>query len=178
MKKIIPLTVIILVTLAVITVKSQVQAEDTLKHSKSLYGEFIGAGSFLSLNYDFRLNKGRTDGIGLRFGAGGGGVLGSTIFTIPVEMNYIFSKKRFSFETGFSLTYANITNRDLFSDSESKGEVLFSYIPLGFRLRPSDSKGFMLRFNIGPVINYGGPNEFYDPVLFIWGGLCLGYTFF
>ena len=104
----------VLLTLIIIPVHSQ-EVYDS-RRSKSLFVEAGGSGvSILSANIDFRFIKGQHDGLGMRIGIGGEssksdpiigeGEIKTSLFTVPLEVNYIFGKKRFSFEIGYSLTY-------------------------------------------------------------------------
>ena len=185
---------IILVLLVLFSVKVNSQEKSDTNRNKNIFVEFLGSGAtIITGNFDMRFNKGRTDGLGMRIGIGTGSVSsdylfgeGSTrtkMFTIPVEVNYIFGKRRFSFEVGFCLTYASITedsNLLLFGEYSEKHEsenVMVSYMPVGFRLKP-EIKGFMLKLNIGPLLNFSSPNLFADESSSFWGGLAVGYSFY
>ena len=170
------------------------QESKDLYPSNSFFVEFGGSGvAVLSANYDVRFGKGRNDGLGMRIGIGressksdpflGFGEIKIKLFTVPLEVNYVFGKKRFSFEIGYSLTYINMTESSSFSlfnpqyTYTNESESFFvSYLPVGFRLKPK-TNGFMLKFNLGPLINYSAPNIFYEEKIQVWLGLAMGYSF-
>lgn len=183
----------LLLILLVIPVYSQ-EIHDS-KRSKSIFIEFGGSGvSTLSANIDFRILKGLNDGLGMRVGIGGEsskskpiigeGETKTNLFTVPFEVNYIFGKKRFSFEIGYSLTYISENKKSSFrfsnpyyTNNEESGNFMVSYIPVGFRIKPKND-GFMLKLNLGPLINYSAANIFSQDRVQFWGGLDIGYTFY
>jgi hypothetical protein len=160
-------------------------AEEKPRRSQSVYIELAGAGSGITGNYEFRFKSEQTTGLGMRIGVGGYSfdIWGqSSLFSIPLELNYLVGREGIvAGEIGISLTYLRLKQDDFnwFSDSSSgytTETLLLSYIPVGIRIRPPE-KGFFFRFNVGPLINYGGSNlwseHHVDPMI----GIAMGYTF-
>lgn len=176
----------------VLSVHSQERSEKY--GNKSFFLEFGGSGvAVLTGNVDFRFLKGHNNGPGMRIGIGGEssqseslfgeGGRKNTLFTVPLEFNYVFGKRRLSFEIGYSLTYiyqktnSNFSFRSYSSSEYQEGDLIVSYIPVGLRLKPK-TNGFMLKFNLGPLINYSAPNLFYEDKVQPWIGLAVGYSFY
>jgi hypothetical protein len=183
------------VLLIIFSIPAHSQERKDTHSNKNLYIELGGSGiAVLTANYDFRFLKGRNDGLGMRVGIGGEsskseplfgeGEIKNKLFTVPLEVNYILGKKRFSLEIGHSLTYISQTKNSSiqlfnpdFANTNESGKFIVSYVPLGFRLKPKKN-GFMLKFNLGPLINYSAPNVFsYEKIQF-WAGLAAGYSFY
>jgi len=185
---------ILIVLFLLVTLRAAAQEVNERLPNKGLFIEFGGSGiAMLTANFDFRFGKGRNDGLGMRVGIGGesskteplfgSGEIITKLFTVPLEVNYIFGKKRFSFETGYSLTYVYESTNSSFrfldpyytNDMET-GKSLVSYLPVGFRLKPKRD-GFMLKFNVGPLWNYSAANVFDKEKFLFWAGLAMGYSF-
>ena len=186
----------ILIILSVIILKSShAQERNNMGRQKSLFIEAGGSGiALLTANFDFRFKKGRNDGLGMRIGIGGEasksepiigeGETSTKLFTVPLEINYILGKKRFSFEIGYSLTYVYESKNSSFrlfnpgyTNENKSGNFIVSYMPVGLRLKPKKD-GFMLKFNVGPLWNYSAANVFSDEKIQFWAGLALGYSFY
>jgi hypothetical protein len=137
---------------------SSAQNEPTDKFHKGIFCEFWGAktpGTFLSINYDYKLKKGKTNGLGLRVGVGqsiykGGG------FMLPLEINYN-PRVIYPFEIGFGTIYANKNG-------------IMPYIPIGITSRPES--GFLFKLNTGPLYNTD------TNVMSLYLGMALGYSFY
>lgn len=186
---------LLLMLIVMISIPAHSQERKDINRSKSFFLEFGGSGvAVLTGNYDFRFFKGRSDGLGMRIGIGGEsstsehwfgeGETKTKLFTVPLEVNYIYGKKRFSFEVGYSLTYISGTANSSFrffnpenTYSDESGSFVVSYVPVGFRLKPK-TDGFMLKFNMGPLLNYSAPNFFYYDKIQLWVGLAIGYSFY
>lgn len=158
--------------------------DSKIPHSQSVFIEVGGSGCTFSGNYEFRFKPGQSTGPGLRVGIGYFALdvfSKSSVLSVPVEFNYLIGDEHLvAGEIGFSLTYLHLRDESIgwFSDdSEFTTEnALVSYIPVGIRLKP-DEKGFMFRFNVGPMINYGSSNLWSDNTVDIFLGLSFGYTF-
>lgn len=136
---------------------------------KALYAEVGGPGLAISLNYDARFT-GERKGLGFRAGAGYfSDSYGNTIFSIPLQINYLLTRDENNFiELGGGTTFLNTTGNN-------KGKTfLFDKVTgfagtatIGYRYQPVDHK---LNFRIDFVpIFYG------DGI--IWaGGLSIGYN--
>lgn len=186
---------LLMMLITIISIPAHSQERKDIYRNKSFFLELGGSGvAVLTGNFDFRFAKGRNDGLGMRIGIGGESsksepLLGSgetktKLFTVPLEVNYVFGKKRFSFEIGYSLTYVSETedssikfyNPNYYNTHES-GNFVVSYVPVGFRIKPK-ADGFLLKFNVGPLIDYSAPNVFYDNKIQFFAGLAIGYSFY
>ncbi len=173
-----------IVFLCMLCHNSEAQLPTTLNgRSQSFYLEFGGAGIGVTANYEFRFRKDQQNGLGLRAGIGGFHMwfFGNySITSVPIELNYIFSEDhKVSFELGASLTYTHVKEdiSTFFSGGGSNTEDVFiSYIPVGIRLL-SERKGFMARFNTGPLFNVSAPNLFDDDSVILMVGISVGYMF-
>jgi len=159
------------------------QSAPSNSRSQSFYMEFGGAGIGVSANYEFRFKKNQLDGLGLRAGIGGLHIwlIGDlSITSVPIELNYIFNgDHKVSFELGASVVYTHVKENfsTFFSEHESNTEnLVISYIPVGIRLLSQD-KGFMARFNTGPLFNVSSPNLFADDSVILMVGISIGYMF-
>lgn len=186
----------LLLVLLVLSSTTYAQEKSDTSRNKTIFAELAGSGlAVISANFDIRFNKGRSDGLGMRVGIGGGSIRSSDyiivdsstkteIFSIPLEVNYIIGENRFAFEMGCSLTYASITDdyrSQLFgmvTNTHESENVLVTYVPVGIRLKPLQKNGFVLKLNVGPVFNYSAPNLFSEENVEIWGGLAVGYSFY
>ncbi len=187
------LLILLIMLIVIFVIPAHSQERKDIYRSKSFFIEFGGSGvAALTGNYDFRFFKGRNDGIGMRIGIGGessnskplfgDGEIKIKLFTVPLEVNYILGKKRFSFEIGYSLTYISETEYSSlqysgYNKTNQSGSFVVSYVPMGFRLKPK-TDGFMLKFNLGPLINYSAPNVFHRDKNQFWFGLAIGYSFY
>ncbi len=184
----------------IVAIPAHSQERIDSRRSKNIFVEFGGSGiALMTANYDFRFLKNRSDGLGMRIGIGGEssksesfigtGETKTKLFTIPLELNYVLSDNRFSFEIGYSLTYINQSESSSFrlidpynTYSDESGKIFVSYVPVGFRLKPKED-GFMLKFNLGPLVNYSAPNLFNptgvtDGKIQAWIGFAAGYSFY
>jgi hypothetical protein len=134
--------------------------------AKALYAELGGPG-LASINYDMRFKK-EEAGLGFRVGVGGYSLQGTSLFTLPVGINYLIGKDQKNyFEIGAGFTYVNykdnyFTSGDNFSSS-------FGNLTLGYRIQPAKG-GFFFKAEITPVFGSG----FFTP---LYGGVAFGYKF-
>ena len=136
------------------------------KSAKALYAE-IGGPGLASINYDMRFAK-KEDGLGFRVGIGGFSVDGTSLFLVPVGLNYIMSKDQKNyFELGAGVTYATIN--DDFDDGDDFYDGTFGHLNIGYRLQPRDG-GFFFRAAINPVFGSGTFFPYY-------AGIGFGYKF-
>lgn len=130
--------------------------------SQSVYFELGGPG-IASFNYDLRF-LGKQKGIGARIGFGSS-FEGSSVFYLPIGLNYLIGKEKHFFEMGAGVTpvFGNKYSGDS-AISESFGHLLF-----GYRFQPLND-GFIFRAFACPVFN---TNDFVP----YYAGLSLGYKF-
>ena len=130
--------------------------------SKSVYFELGGPG-IASLNYDLRFS-GKQKGLGARIGFGSS-FKPSSVFYLPIGINYLIGKEKHFFEMGggFTPVLGNKHPGDS-AISESFGHLLF-----GYRFQPLND-GFTFRAFACPVFN---SNDFVP----YYAGLSVGYKF-
>ena len=152
-------------------------------HSKSVYGELLGASQMIGVNYDARFNRAVPYGLGWRTGLGFGYAYSSSSsvalsfadgempvaynrmfrFAVPLEVNYLLGKGKSKFESGAGA----IVCLDRFT-SETGGapEHSFGAIPyfsLGYRL--VTDKGFLLRAGAMPLLSFSPFHVSFYPYL-------------
>lgn len=158
---------------------TQKVADITGKRRKVVFIEALGSGGLFSANYDMRFKPDQNDGWGFRIGIGIGedlpvdvykereyfGYYADRYLTIPLNLNYIFGKRRSGFETGITLT-PELTSRKLENDPQVK---LLTFINAGYRFQPI-KKGLLIRAAWTPALI----NKSFSP---LWAGVSLGYGF-
>lgn len=159
------------------TFKRNIESSNLMeRYRKALYVEHRGSGISLSANYDMRLMKNRSDGLGFKAGFGNGRRYYTpvtynnkstlrTYLSLPVGINYILGKKRHGLEAGVGFT------PQVAFDKVEDGPGFISTIPLniGYRFQPI-KEGLIARVTWTPTFNKYG---FYAG----WTGLSLGYSF-
>lgn len=159
--------VIALITLLASTVhlRAQERKVDFYEEGSRAHTFYVEAGGpgFLSLNYDTRFNKTR-NGWGARSGIGYFKIEDKSVFTIPVQINYLIGKNGNYFEIGGGASYVLKTYDIYFygsyngyhqsdyitqKDSHIMGTLLF-----GYRRQPVDG-GFNFRAGLSPIIYDG-----------------------
>lgn len=154
----------ITIFLILFSIKSSAQA-------KIIYAE-IGGPGIASANFDMRFSK-NEKGIGGRIGVGGFSLSNSfdersTIFTLPVGLNYLLGKDNKNyFEVGAGFTYVGGTSKYAF-ESETFSSS-FGNLTIGYRLAPANG-GFTFKAQITPLFGKGLFFPYY-------GGLGFGYKF-
>ena len=142
---------------------------NTPKHTSNriLFLELGGPGLAISLNYDQRFSGGK-EGWGYRVGMGYFGDGGNTVFTIPLQVNYLIGSDGKYFEFGGGTTFLNTTG-----DNTGK-TFIFDRITgfigtatIGVRYEPEKSLNFRLGFV--PIFSN-------DEIIYA-GGFSVGYTF-
>ncbi|MES3016546.1 MAG: hypothetical protein V4721_02155 [Bacteroidota bacterium] len=154
-------------------------AQENEMRRKSVYAEFLGNGGFLTANYDVRLNPGRNNGLGVRAGIGFGGFhflnsdpywvnsikSGTKYTSIPLQLNYIWGKRRSGLEAGLGITPEFTLNKK----GTDPAVQVTGLLNLGYRLQPLDN-GLSFRIVASPGIYQGR-------VFPIGAGISLGYSF-
>ena len=136
--------------------------------AKSVFAE-IGGPGLASINFDTRFQK-TNGGVGGRFGIGGFSLDGSSIFTIPVAINYLLSKDdRNFFEVGAGFTYLHYSEKGYSYSSDDAFSTSFGHLSFGYRLQPANG-GLQFRAAITPVFGSFG---FYP----LYAGISFGYKF-
>lgn len=146
------------------------------RYRKALYIELRGSGISSSANYDMRLKKDRSDGLGFKAGIGNGRSYYTpvtnnnkstlrTYLSVPLGINYILGKRRHGLESGVGFT------PQIAMDKVENGPGFISTIPfnIGYRFQPI-KEGLIARVAWTPTLNKYG---FYAG----WTGVSLGYSF-
>lgn len=138
--------------------------------AQSIYFEVGGPGLALTFNFDARFAHKRA-GLGYRVGTGYFASGANNVFTIPIQVNYLFGNESSNsfFELGGGTTFLN-------SYGDNKGKTfIFDRVTgfigtatIGYRIQPQD-KGFNFRIGFVPI--------FYDEGIIPAGGVSFGYTF-
>lgn len=181
MKTLIKITLIIFLSSGLWSNSAKAQG-DTTSRAQNVYVELFGPGITFSANYDSRFSK-RQDGFGGRAGLGYASDSDFSIFSIPLQVNYLLGNKGKYFEMGLGATYVNFSGSDTYaflgesstyfytdnSASRYKESTVLGTTTFGYRSQPVNG-GFNFRGSINPVFNSNG---FY-PFFF---GVSFGYTF-
>jgi hypothetical protein len=136
--------------------------------AQSVYLEVGGPGLALTVNYDSRFGH-RRNGWGYRVGAGYFATDGNNVFSIPLQVNYLFGKGRSLIEVGGGTTFLN-------SHGNSNGKTfVFDRVTgfigtatIGYRYQPEE-RGINIRIGFVPI--------FYDEGIIAAGGVSVGYNF-
>lgn len=136
--------------------------------AKSVFAE-IGGPGLASINFDTRFQK-KNDGLGGRIGIGGFSIDGSTLFLLPVGVNYLIGKDdRNFFEVGGGFTFVSYSENDRYGYNDDDFTTSFGHLSIGYRLQPANG-GFQFRAAIVPVFNKDGFVPYY-------AGISFGYKF-
>ncbi len=136
--------------------------------AQSAFFEIGGPGLALTLNYDMRFGQ-RRNGLGFRAGVGYFATDGNDVFSIPIQINYLFGNGSNLIEVGGGTTFLN-------SHGNSNGKTfIFDRITgfigtatIGYRYQPEE-RGINVRIGFVPI--------FYDEGIIAAGGISIGYTF-
>lgn len=153
--------------------RREVVKTEAIKYQKAVFLEAFGNGYLASINYDTRLNKGRSDGWGVRMGIGKGHFFEtdepsntSRYTTIPLSMNYILGAKRNGLEMGLGIT-PSFTFHSV--SGNSKNVSLGGFANINYRMQPL-KEGLLFRIGFTP---YFDKNEFEPTYL----SASIGYGF-
>lgn len=160
---------------------------DSLKfnsYHKNIYVELLGSHILAGVNFDMRLKKGHTDGIGFRVGVGGLSASGTDnnssasigIVTFPIEFNHLLGKERSFLVTGIGIlpVYASVNANGAITNNVNISEeglaITGGFLTFGYRFQPKKT-GIMFQANWNPMIMRGGG------FMTTWIGLGLGFSF-
>jgi len=162
---------ITITTLAIIAlfVKPTAAQTDGGPRAQNVYVELGGPGLLFSANYDTRFSN-RRDGMGGRIGAGYISVDGNSLFTLPIQANYLLGKQGKYFEIGLGATFVSTdgNSRDEFLSFDDTSNVIGT-MTFGYRYQPVNG-GFNFRASINPVFNSSNFVPYF-------AGISFGYTF-
>jgi hypothetical protein len=136
--------------------------------AQNVFVELGGPGLLLSANYDTRFTQ-RHDGIGGRIGAGYISISDNSLFTLPLQLNYLLGKNNRYFEMGIGATFINShgDSNDFLSLDNAKSVI--GTMSFGYRYQPEDG-GFHFRAALTPIFD---SSTFFP----FFGGIGVGYTF-
>lgn len=153
-------TLLVATTIMVMSFQSNAQ-EATATHepgnrAQTVYVELGGPG-FISANYDFRFNETR-NAWGMRAGMGYFSIEDESMFTVPVQVNYLLGKEGNYFEIGGGASYVSVKYHDSYfiepgTDREQTSRVMGT-MTFGYRKQPVDG-GFNFRAGLSPIIMEG-----------------------
>jgi hypothetical protein len=132
--------------------------------------EIGGPGLAISANYDMRVKIGQSKNFGFRAGAGYFQSGNNWVFTVPLQVNYLYGEDGKYLEFGLGTTFL-ISRGDNYSSKNFIFDKVTGFIPtgtIGVRYQPDNGK---LNFRLGyvPIIDDDG---FVNA-----GGFSIGYTF-
>ena len=141
---------------------------ETKLRQNSVYGELLGSGFLLSINYEREIH--RVDNVQVNFRVG----FGSAIFinAVPLTgLNFLFGKRESFFELGFNgiRTYAI----DFFG---GEGNYVLGNPVIGYRYQ--GDKGLIFRASFTPFFSLYDPEQWLQSQFFLpFAGVSLGYKF-
>ena len=141
---------------------------ETRLRKNSIYGELLGSGFLLSLNYERELYRNENVKFNFRIGTG------TAIFVNAVPLagvNLLFGKNNNNFELGFNgiRTYA-------ISIMGGDGNYVLANPVLGYRY--VSDKGLVFRASFTPFFQLYDPDDWVTDELFVpFAGISLGYSF-
>jgi hypothetical protein len=151
-------------------IKADIAIAKQTDRAQSVYFEVGGPGLALTINYDARFSHKRA-GLGYRVGTGYFASGGNNVFTVPLQLNYLFGREdsKSFFELGGGTTFLN-------SHGDNKGKTfIFDRVTgfigtatIGYRIQPR-ATGFNFRIGFVPI--------FYDEGIIAAGGASFGYNF-
>lgn len=130
---------------------------------QAVYFQLLGSGPILSVKYDRRFRK-RVNGAGFATGIGFWGESDIKIFSVPVQVNYLFGKANHFMEVAGGTTY--VSAAESFFDSDESGFI--HHLNVGYRHQPTQG-GFFFRGGYSPL--------FYSSETITSFYLCFGLNF-
>jgi hypothetical protein len=158
-------------TIVVTKIKTDTVVVPPAKHTgnKILFAEIGGAGIAISVNYDMRFKKGQKDGLGFRAGIGYFAAGNNTVFTVPLQVNYLYGSDGKYLELGLGGTFVNSRGDNYSSPVWEFDTVtgMAATATIGVRYEPNKALNFRLGY-VPIYSTYGLINA---------GGFSIGYTF-
>jgi hypothetical protein len=158
-------------TIVITKIKTDTVVVPPAKHTgnKILFAEIGGAGIAISINYDMRFKKGQKDGFGFRGGIGYFAAGNNTVFTVPLQVNYLYGKDGTYLELGLGGTFVNSRGDNYSSPVWEFDTVtgMAATATIGVRYEPNKALNFRLGY-VPIYSTYGLTNA---------GGFSIGYTF-
>ena len=149
---------------------------------KSITFDITGKSITRGLKFDMRLNRGQRYGFGIKVGLGAFSAdaveffdrQNISVLSAPIEVNYVFGKKRHGFVTGIGAipTFASSAFEREINGSILEGEsidLVGGFFTLGYRFTPL-KKGITMQVN-------HTPSFFKDGIKNSFTGISIGYAF-
>jgi hypothetical protein len=142
--------------------------EETRHRKNSIYGELLGSGFLLSVNYEREIH--RTDRLQVNFRIG----FGSAIFINAVPLagvNFLIGQKKSFLELG-----VNGIRTIAFDFFGGKGDYVLANPIIGYRFQGEE--GFIFRASLTPFFQLYDPQDWIPDDTFIpFAGISFGYKF-
>ena len=118
---------------------------------KNVYVELLGSSYMVGIHFDMRFQKGRRDGLGFKFGYGGGSrpslLFLNTVRSIPFELNYVLGNEKASLHLGLGFVDIKYTSGvPLLVEIEEHHHTGLSF-HTAFRLQPMQN-GFFFQMGL------------------------------
>ncbi len=132
---------------------ASVQYPEHTTKARSVFIEYGGPSTHLSINFDTRFKEKR-NGWGLRVGAGYLPNDSERQFSLPIQINYLLGRKRHLFETGAGATYfyTNIAG-SYWGVNSNEGGSVFATLSAGYRYQPL-KRGITARAGANALAGY------------------------
>lgn len=124
---------------------------------KGAFASLLGPNLLVGVNFDMRLQRGVTNGIGFRVGVGGGSISDySTRYsfvTFPMGINYLAGRRasHFIIEGGLLPVYVSVSSGGAFGEGMT---LAGGYAAFGYRYQSVNS-GFLGQITWNPLITRG-----------------------
>jgi hypothetical protein len=112
---------------------------------QAAYFQLGGNGPILSVMYDRRFGK-KVNGLGFSTGLGFWAESDITIFSVPLQLNYLFGRQNHFIEFGGGTTF--VTAAESFFDTDASGFI--HHLNIGYRHQPTRG-GFFFRGGFSPL---------------------------
>ncbi len=173
--------IFLFIAVVLIGITTITQAQERFRKN-TVYGEFLGSGGLLSLNYDRRFGDDPT-GFGLRTGVGYFQWSSERYVTIPIMANWLFGANGKYLEVGAGMSLAYV---ETFQHNPNMETSLEDFVPssrfglwqtplfnIVYRRQPI-AGGFNFRTGLAPIVSLGSRSGIQ---VFPWPYLSFGLTF-
>ena len=120
---------------------------------QAVYFGIGGSGPIFSVNYDRRFGK-KLNGFGFTAGLGFFGESGSSVFSIPASINYLFGRQSHFLELATGATFVTEAYSGFDDDNYEESSIFIGHVSLGYRYQPSKG-GFFARTGVSPIFSQG-----------------------
>lgn len=145
--------------------------KETRPRKNSIYGELLGSGFLLSVNYEREIH--RTEKLQVNFRIG----FGSAIFINAVPLtgiNFLIGKKKSYLELG--MNGIRTIAFDFFAGTGGIGDYVLANPIIGYRFQGEE--GFIFRASLTPFFQLYDPQDWIPDETFVpFAGISFGYKF-